>query len=150
MNMTLKRVRSGVSAVETAIALSATFVLLGVICDYGLATFRQNTLAASSRWLAREVIVHGAEAAPEMTAWGPLAFSGDAADSSPIAVTASTLLATMRKDDVEVEVEWPDGGNEVGDRVHVTLRYRHEPLLPLLLSPTARQLKAECVMRIAH
>ena len=142
--------RRGTTTVESAIVLSTVFLVLFVIFDLGLATFLYNTLSAVARRTSRELIVHGAAAAPERTVWGPTDYESTAADSSEIASAAAPLLATMTKSAVAIEVSWPDGDNREGDRVVVRLRYVHQPVVPFLSLSGPLDLRAESMMRIVH
>src|ERR1700733_1730743 len=116
-----KRDRRGVAAVEGALVLSALMVLLFALLDLGLAVCRYNILAATARNLARAAIVRGADAAPQLSAWGPNAYIGNAADSSAMATVAAAWLATMSPADVSVQLTWPDGDNQPDHRVSVQL-----------------------------
>lgn len=142
--------RCGVSAVEGALVLSVAIMLLAVIFDLGLASFRQNTLAAAARRLAREAIVHGSASQPEQQPWGPAPYAGNAADQSPYALAAAPLMAAMSTQNVAIEVSWPDGDNGENDRVEVQLSYPHRPLIPFLSLGNVLNLRANSVMRIAH
>lgn len=143
------KLRTGVTTVETAMVLSTLFLVLFVILDLGVATLRYNLLAAAARRLAREAIVHGDEAPPEQTAWGPTAYSGTAADDSDIARAAAPWLATMRSSSVAIEMAWPDGDHREGDRVRVRLTYLHNAIVPFVPSQSL-DLRTECTMRIVH
>jgi hypothetical protein len=129
--------------------LGILLVLLLVILDLGLAVARYNILAATARQVAREAIVRGSLAAPELTAWGPATYSGTASDGSEIAETARRSLAAIAPADVAVTVRWPDGGNREGDHVDVELRYFHDAL-PLLGFGEGFDLQARSSMRIVH
>jgi Flp pilus assembly protein TadG len=144
-----QKLRAGVTTVETAIVLSALFLVLFVILDLGVAALRYNVLAAAARRLAREAIVRGENSPPERAAWGPAAYSGTAADDSDIARAAAPWLPTMRGADVAIEVTWPDGEHQEGDLVRVRLTYLHNAVVPFAPSQ-ALTLRTECTMRIVH
>src|SRR5262249_13050288 len=117
--------RRGVAAVEGAIVLGTMLLLLFGILDLGLATCRYNTLSAAARGLARVAITRGVKAPPEWTAWGPNSYSGNCGDSSEMAATVTPLLCTMRPGDVALQIAWPDGAIQPGDRVSVQLTYTY-------------------------
>lgn len=142
--------RKGVTSVEGAIVLSVFFVVCFALFDLGLATFRYNAIGAAARGIAREAIVRGSRAAPERSAWGPMAYAGTAADGDEIASVASPLLPTMPRAGVTITVTWPDGDNEEDSRVHVRVGYVHRPFLPLLTLGESLDLQAESAATIAH
>ncbi len=142
--------RRGAVAVEAAIVLGLLFMLLFVIFDLGLAAARYNMLSGTARSIARQAIVRGAKASTELSPWGPGEYAGNAADSAEMARIAAPLLATMDPADVVLEVSWPDGDNEVGNRVHVHLSFVHRPFVPLLNLAGSFTLRADSTMRIMH
>ena len=146
----LERDRRGVAAVEGALILSALMLLLFVIMDLGLAVCRYNILSATARNLARAAIVRGADAAPQLSAWGPNPYSGNAGDSSAMATVASAWLATMNPGDVTMQLTWPDGDNQPDHRVSVQLGYNHQFLTSFLSVGNALSLQAQSTMLIMH
>lgn len=142
--------RRGAVAVEAAIVLGLLFMLLFVIFDLGLAAARYNMLSGTARSIARQAIVRGAKASPELSPWGPQEYVGSAADSAEMARIAAPLLATMDPANVVLEVNWPDGDNQVGNRVHVHVSFVHRPFVPLLNLPSSFTLNADSTMRIMH
>jgi TadE-like protein len=142
--------RAGATTIETAIVLSLFLMLCFVILNLGLSTFRYNVLGAAARRVARESIVHGAAASPEREVWGPMSFSGHAADDHTIAEVVAAILPTMNPADVDVEVSWPDGENQEGDRVRVRLSFVDAPFVPFMSLGAPLTLKADCTMRIVH
>jgi Flp pilus assembly protein TadG len=143
------RRRVGAVAVEAAVVMSVLLLFLFGLLDLGLATARYDVLSAAARDVARAAIVRGGRAAPDLTSWGPATYSGNAADSSEIAETAATVLATMAPADVTVQVSWPDGDNEEGDRVQVVLQYVHQGLSLLGLG-NGLTLRSQSTMQIVH
>jgi hypothetical protein len=142
--------RAGATTLETAIVLSLFLMLCFVILNLGLSAFRYNVLGAAARRVARESIVHGAAASPEHDVWGPISFVGNAADGHAIANVVAAILPTMNPSDVAVEVSWPDGENQEGDRVRVRLAYEDAPFVPFMSLGAPLTLKADCTMRIVH
>src|SRR5258708_6921049 len=92
--------RRGAVAVESAIVLGLLFMLLFAIFDLGLAAVRYNMLSGTARSIARQAIVRGAKAPPELSSWGPEGYAGNAADTAEMAHIAAPLLATMDPADV--------------------------------------------------
>lgn len=142
--------RRGVVAVEAAIVLGLLFMLLFAIFDLGLAAARYNMLSGTARSIARHAIVRGADSSSALSPWGPEEYAGNAADSTEMARIAAPLLATMDPADVVLEVSWPDGDNQVGNRVHVHVSFVHRPLIPLLNLAGSLTLRADSTMRIMH
>ena len=142
--------RAGATTVESAIVLIVFLLVVFVILNLGLSTFRYNVLGAAARRMAREAIVHGAGAAPEYLAWGPATYAANAAESSEIASTVAEVLPTMSPEDVDIEVSWPDGDHQESDRVRVRLTYVDNPVLPFMTLQGPLTLTADCTMRIVH
>lgn len=136
--------------VECAVVLSVWLLVVFTALDLGLAVFRNNTLSESARRLARQAIVHGSQSSPEATPWGPEDYTGTAADETEIAAAALSMLATMEPENVSIEVQWPDGGNDPDQRIHVSLTYEHQLLIPFARFGGPMQLRGDCVMRIVH
>lgn len=141
--------RCGATMVETAIVLGTLLLLLLGMFDVALGVLRHNVISDAARRLARAAAVHGEMAENGMTTWGPTTYERTAADGSEMAATVRPLLITMQPEDVQLQIAWPDGSAEPGELVRVTVRYRHEPLVPLLVG-TNIELRAESTMLIAH
>ncbi|MGC3969943.1 MAG: pilus assembly protein [Pirellulales bacterium] len=141
--------RRGTTIVESAIGLSVLLLVLIGSLDVGLATARHDLLSTAARHLAREAAVHGDSASPERTTWGPATLVHTAGDGSEVAAAVAAVLPTMSANDVTVELEWPDGTNETGDRVVVRLSYVHQGAVLLGLG-NGLPLKSESTMRITH
>jgi hypothetical protein len=144
------RCRSGAAAVEAAIVLPVFLLMVLGGLDLGLAVFHENTLSAVARRTAREAIVHGALAPPQLTSWGPANYVGAASDSSDIALAARPMLFTMDRSQVQIKVEWIDGGNRPDQRVRVTLTYQEQSVVPKFFGHAPIGLQAVSTMRILH
>lgn len=141
---------SGAALVEGAVVVGTLLTILLGMLDLGLAVLQYNTVSEAARKLAREAVVHGEMAPPQRPAWGPEPFSGTAADGSPFAEIVRPLLVAIDPQDVAIQVEWPDGGNRVDQRVQVTVACPFEPILPFLFGREPRLLSAVSTLRIAH
>jgi Flp pilus assembly protein TadG len=126
------RQRRGVAALESAITLSATLLLLAAIVDLGLATLRYNALGHACRLIAREASFQGADSIA--TSLGPATLNGNAGDGSVVAELVADLLPTMPPANVAYAVEWLSGDNRPGGRVRVVMQFTHQPLAPGLAS----------------
>lgn len=136
--------------VESAIVLSVALVIVFGILDLGLAVLHYNTLSEGARRVARAAIVHGSEAEPETSAWGPAAYVGTAGDGSEIAAAIQPALIAIDPARVQIQVEWLDGDNQSDDRLRVTVTTTYRPILPLVVGRDSIELSAVSVMRIQH
>jgi Flp pilus assembly protein TadG len=150
LNKTSLGPRRGATMIECAFALPITLILLFGMLDLGLAAARYNAISDAARRVARAAIIHGSLESNRSASWGPLEYVGTAADNSPIAITANSVLPAMQKDQVNVHVTWPDNNNSPGDRVQVEISYLHKPLLPKLFAWGPLTLRAVSTMRIVN
>lgn len=142
--------RRGAVAVEGAIVLIVFFMVMFALFDIGLAVVRYNMLSLAARSAARAAVVHGSEAPPQLTTWGPESYSGTAADGSEVAQVAAPYLTTMDLGSVSITMTWPDEDVQADDRVTVKMSYRNVPLTPLLSGLGTMTLSATSTMRIVH
>jgi len=142
--------RKGATLVESTVVLVVFLTFMMGMFELALATIRYNAVATSARALCRAAVVRGELAAPEKEAWGPADFEGDAGDGTLQAASTAGKLPTMIPDDTHLKLTWPDGSNQVGDRVEATVSYQHQPLALWFLSADTFEVKAVSVMRIAH
>jgi Flp pilus assembly protein TadG len=145
-----RKARKGAVLVESAVVLMCFLVLVLGTLDYGLAVLRYNALSEAARRLARAAIIHGEMAAPETTCWGPTSYVGNAADGSEFATTVQPALVAMSAEQVNIQLEWPDGGNRLDQRVQVTVSYEHHSAIPSIFGSSTLQLRAASLMRIVH
>ena len=142
-------IRRGVTVLESAIVLAVFLAMMLGVFDLGLAALRQNALDAAAREVVRAAVVKGAMAGQSQSAWGPARFNAWMSHASDMTAVARNKLITMEPQRVASIVDWPDGGHEIGDRVRARLAYRHRPIFPAVYG-SRLDLRAECVMRIAH
>lgn len=145
-----KKFRSGVTVVESAVVLPVLLLVLFGMLDLAVATVRYGALAEASRHVAREAILHGAMAGSAHASWGPDAFDGTMASSEAWIKNALGPTPTMNRDDVALEITWPDGDNSPFDRVTVELRYTHNSILPALLPWGNFEVKSATTMPIVN
>jgi Flp pilus assembly protein TadG len=143
-----RRRRRGVAALESAITLSATLLLLAAILDLGLATLRYNALGHACRRIARAATFQGADSVT--SSLGPATLSGNAADGSVVAALVADLLPTMPAAGVSYTVEWLSGDNLPGGQVRVGMQFTHDPLAPGLASWGDIPLTATATMTIIN
>jgi len=142
--------RRGAAAVEVAVVATVFFMVMFALLDIGLAVVRYNMLSLAARSAARAAVVHGSDAPPEQTTWGPSDYSGTAADGSEVAQVAAPYLTTMDLGSVSITMTWPDEDVQADDRVTVKMSYQNVPLTPLLSGLTTMTISATSTMRIVH
>jgi hypothetical protein len=140
----------GAVAVEAALVLSAFLTTILGMLDLGIAVLNRNNLSAAAHRLARTAIVRGEKAAPEAAVWGPSTWTGTAASAGEISTAIAPILVLMPLSQVHIQMEWPDGGHQLGQRVRVTLTYTQHLICGDLLGLQPWQMTAVSVMRIQH
>ena len=141
--------RRGATTLELAIVLLVFLMLTLGMLDLGLAVFRSHVLSHAARQGTRQAMVRG-EFADRLGKLGPAAFSGTAADNQAVADALRPHLVTMDPSDVMLQVEWPDGSNEVKDRVKVTLSAEYAPVTTFLFGNPSWTLRSSSTVTIAH
>ena len=136
---------------ETAVALVLFLTLLLGTVDLGYGVFRYHVLTHSARQIARQATVRGS-LADRLGTWGPQGVSARASGEHEIAQYIAPSLVGWQLSDVDIQVDWIDGGNEAeqGHRVRVRLTASYQPMMTFLLGRTTIDLTATSVMRIAH
>jgi Flp pilus assembly protein TadG len=163
------RARRGAALVEAAVMLTLLLTLIFGIFELGIALFRNHVACEAARQGARVAIVHGYLApVANMNAWGPTPASYPALTARSL--YASTTSYTVQADDpsdelagairpylvgldpgaVTLAIGWPDGDNEPGHRVtvSVTTSYRHP--IAFLFGGEWISLAAASTMTVAH
>ena len=143
------RSRLGAVAVETAVSLLLLLSVLFSMLDLGLLVFQQNMLSLAARRAAREAIVRGSTIDPA-SGWGPNTSNAIASDGSPIASVVAPYCVTMASSKTNIVMSWPDGTNQIDDRVIVSLTYPRSSMTPLTAWMGTIKLSANATMRIVH
>ena len=73
-----------------------------------------------------------------------------AADSNPIADALRPHLVLMDPRDVRVSATYPDGGNKVNQRVHVTVSADFTPIMTFIFGAPTWTLRGDSEMHISH
>ena len=142
--------RSGATLVEGVIVLGVLFVLVLGTLDLGILIFRQHVLSAAARHVSRDAAVHGSKATILGT-WGPDAIGPvPATNTGPVPTAVRPHLYGLTPAEVTVTAEWPDGSNEPGARVRVTLASDYRPVLASLFGADPRRLTAVSTVPISH
>jgi Flp pilus assembly protein TadG len=137
--------------VEVAISLTVFITLVLGMVDLGYGVFRQHVLTHAARQLARQAVVRGSMA-DRMNAWGPQPIKMTADQGHEAVSAISDALVGWDRSEVEVSVEWLDGGNDVTrqHRVQVALSAPYRPLMTFLFGNPAITLEASSTMAVAH
>jgi hypothetical protein len=130
--------------------LAVCVLLLFGMLELSLALVRHSVLSEVARRVARAAIVHGDRSEPMQDTWGPASLSVSAADDHPAAAAARLVLMTIDPADVELELSWPDEGNQAGQHVRVAARFTHRPIVPVPGWYDELNLHAVSTMQIAH
>lgn len=142
--------RTGVTALETAITLPVLLLMIFALLDLGLAAIRYNALSEVSRRIARDAIWHGSLAPSVTSSWGPEEFVGTVGDDSAIVMGARGMILTMNGSDVKVRVTWLDNDNSPRDRVQVNVAFEHRPLIPGICPWGTLDLRSSTTMYIVN
>ena len=143
--------RRGATLLEAAFAVPVVLTLALGALDLGAAIARQNTLSYAARQLTRQAITHGSLAPSPVGTWGPATYGpapGDAAD--PIPQSLRQYLPGVDPSQVTLTVAWPDGSNEPGNRVTVTLSCPYRPMTTFVFGNPTWTLAATSTRTIAH
>jgi Flp pilus assembly protein TadG len=144
------RRRRAAAVIEAAIVLPICLLLLFGMLELSMALVRHTVMSEAARRIARTAIVHGANATASQGKWGPTALAIDAADDHPAAAAVRDVLMTLDPSQVQINIQWPDGGNQPEDRVDVTVSYVHQPIVTFPGFYDHLHLTGRSVMRIAH
>ena len=154
MRLSQKRAdRTGAATLEAAIVIPVFLLLVLGTIDLGVGVFRHNTLSQAARQGARQAIVHGklAPAGWNGGPWGPTTIDvPSTATGMPVVDSVKPTLVGCPPADTRVRVEWPDGGNAVGDRVRVTVTSKYQPMITWIFGGGTISLSATSTMPIAH
>ena len=98
---------------------------------------------------ARAAIVRG-EYADVLGSMGPTAITGYASDSNAVAAAARPYLVLMTPSSVRLNITWPDGTNEFGQRVRVATSADFTPMITFIFGSPTWTLTGTSEMHIAH
>jgi Flp pilus assembly protein TadG len=140
--------------VEAAVIISVLLMLILGMIDLGIAVMRYNSISQAAREAARQAMVHGALSPSSWNGgpWGPAKVSTTAsAGSVPVVGAVRPYLFTVDDlDGTTIQVEWPDGSNEPGKRVRVTVSTPYHPMFTFILGNPSITLQATSTVIIAH
>ena len=105
--------RRGATMVEAAIILPVFLTLILGMLDLSIGVFRHHVVSQAARQGVRHAIVHGKLGPPKKTAWGPAAYTGKGDASHEIATAINPYLAGLDPAQVDIQVQWIDGSNEI-------------------------------------
>jgi Flp pilus assembly protein TadG len=162
--------RRGAALVEAAIVTTVFVTLIFGMIDLGVVLYRKHVAAEAARQGARMAIVHGylAPSDSAMNAWGPTPsyypvlsghslYAGStsatvaASDSSDeLACALAPYLAGLDPGTVAITIQWPDGNNDVGSRVTVSVATTYEPPAAFLFGGSPITIGGSSTMTIVH
>jgi len=142
--------RLGTTTVEAVVVLGVFLTLVVGMLDLGVVVLRQHQISYAARGAARTASVHGAEA-EALGSWGPTTVGPTLASSAgSIPLEFRRHLCGLNPSAVTIGVEWPDGSNEPGSRVVVTLETSHRPTLVWLFGSGPIPIRAVSTMAVSH
>lgn len=136
--------------VESAIVLPVCLLLLLGMLELSVALVRHTVMSEAARRIARAAMIHGGSASSAQGHWGPASIAIDAADNHPVATAVRDVLMTLDPSQVQIAIQWLDGGNQPDQRVRVAVTYRHVPIVPIPGWYDHLDLQGISTMRIAH
>ena len=146
----VKTDRRGAASVEMVVVLLVILTLTVGMFDLGMGVFRNNILSQAARQGSRIVIVHGHLAPPQLSEWGPTTYTGLGDSADPIPTAMRPYLAGLDPSQVNIQVEWLDGHNELEGRVRVTVSTTYQPFLAFIFGNNTYNLAASSTQQIAH
>jgi len=111
--------------VEFALVMPIFLLLVTGILDVARAVWQENTLAYAAREGTRYAIVHGASGNPIV---GPCSVCLNPVSNNLANVTSAVTTAAVGVYNIDVTVDYPDGGNNRNNRVSVDVS---APFVPL-------------------
>lgn len=139
--------RGGATLVESAVVLIVLMTILWSGLEVSMAVIRFNLMSATARIVAREAAVHG-ESSTDPWGIAPLSLAGNS--SHPAAQLIAGQLPTLDASQVTIEMTWPDGDDQVGDQVMVTVRCVNSPVINFATLALPSQLSATSRTLISH
>ena len=166
----IRRKRRGAVLVEALLTTTVFLTLIFGLIDLGMALFYEHIASEAARQGARNAIVHGylAPADSKMNAWGPTPsyspalttqsvyasatyYSVHADDpSDELAGTIRPYLAGLDPSTARIQIEWPDGNNDPGNRVTVTVAVSYQHPIPFVFGDDPISLCASSTMTVVH
>jgi hypothetical protein len=162
--------RRGATLVEAAVSISLFLTLVVGMLDLGITLFRRHVLSQAARQGARIAIVHGYLAPNHSAAdsWGPTpsyfpalgsrSLYADAAyqevraddPNDALAAAIRPYLPGIDPSTVTLQIAWPEGDNDVGNRVTVTVTAPASHVLRMFATGPGAVLGASSTMTIVH
>jgi Flp pilus assembly protein TadG len=143
-------VRKGVSLIEAAVILSVFMTLVLGTLDLGLAVYRYNIVSEAARQGARQAIVHGQLAAPQMPTWGPATINTTASAGVPLAQAIHPFLVGIDPNTTTIHAEWPQNNTRPDSQVRVAVSVPYKPIMTFIFGNPTFTLTASSTMRICH
>ncbi len=142
--------RRGAAAVETAIIIGVFLVIVLGMLELALGVFRYNVVSQAARQAARQAIVHGKLAPPELNEWGPATYSSNANSGDEIATSIKPYMAGLDLNNSTITIEWLEGDTALQSRVRATITTSYDPFLTFIFGSTTWAHTAVATLPIAH
>jgi len=145
-----RMIRSGASAVEAAIILTAFLMLVLGVLDLGIGVLRYHMACDAARIGARQAIVRGSMA-DKLGSWD----SGSAASNITSSVASFLQAAGVSSKNYTVSVTYSQDnkGNDLnapGNPVTVTVTIAYQPVMTFIFGAPTINLTGSSQMYIAH
>ncbi len=146
-----RSIRPGAAIIEAAVIVMVFLTLVLGMLDLGIALFRYHIVSEAARQGARQAIVHGNLAPPQMAEWGPAAINTTAsANGIPLVDVIRPSLVGFDLTKTRINAEWLDGDTEPESRVQVTVSVPYRPIMTFIFGNPTYNLSASSTMRISH
>lgn len=120
--------RRGSTIVEFAVVAMLLLSVMFACFEFDRMLLTYTSLANAARAGARYAIVHG-------NTGGIVSGPGDDPASVITVVKRMAVMGLLKTDSLVVRVRYPDGNNEPGSRVTVTVEYPYNPWFALPIRP---------------
>jgi len=115
----------GTSLIEFSLCALLLIMVLMAVVEMGRLVLFYTTVTNATRGAARYAIVHGSN----RTGSGVTGPSGPGANPPQVVLVARNLATILNESALTVTVSYPNGNNNVGSLVNVTVSYPYDPLL---------------------
>lgn len=131
--------RRGSTLVEFAMVAMMLFTMVFACFEFDRMLLTYTSVANAARAGARYAIVHGSTGG---------VVSGPADDPAAVvtAVRRMAVLGMLDLDQLDVRVRYPDGANNPGSRVTVTVAYPYDPWFPIPVNPNLASTSAGVIV----
>lgn len=131
--------RRGIAITESAVVLPVVLLALFSLMDLALLVVRQNALSAAAVQVGRRIALSSTTEVP-VNLQEPATLRGTLAQVLRADTTDELVLPMIRPQEIQIEIQWPDGNLLPGSRAAVRVSLEHRSLLGSLLPWNRSQL----------